>query len=263
MSAYPIGVFDSGVGGLSLLSEINRLLPNESCIYIADSLYAPYGEKSADMLWQRCCAISEFLIEQGVKIIVVACNTATVAVIKQLRVKYRIPFIGIEPAVKPALLGEFKANVAILATQNTINSQRLSLLINTYKSPSTTLYPIACLGWVEMIELGISHEQIKQKISETLTDLIKLKPSIIVLACTHYPFISALITECFDYPVQIIEPGAAVAQQVKNVLHSLSILSLQADFTHPLFYCSGDTHIAEQRISHLINKQVNVRPFTV
>ncbi|WP_159084219.1 glutamate racemase [Saccharobesus litoralis] len=253
----PIGVFDSGIGGLSVLRELTDLLPQQDFIYVSDSQYAPYGLKTTEQVWQRCCVIVDFLLKQKVQAIVIACNTATVAVIDRLRLTYDIPFVGIEPAVKPALNDLARPHVAVLATHNTINSNRLNKLVASYSQQHSQVSYLVCNGWVELVEQGVDKSVSSRIVKSTLQSLIVDKPDTLVLACTHYPFLQNEIAACFDYPVHIIEPGKAVAKRVQDLLKITAdpVNQTEGEVT---YFTSGSVELTQRNIARLLGKDSQV-----
>ena len=220
----PIGIFDSGVGGISVMSHIQSLLPNESLVYVADSLFAPYGLRSKDMILERSKTAIDYLIKKkSVKLIVVACNTATAAAIQELRQIYEIPIIGMEPAIKPATKATICKKVGILATNSTLESAKFSALLETY-SGEIDFYTQPCPGLVELIEQGrIDDSTIKNLIQKYLNPLLERKVDTIVLGCTHYVFIRNIIENIMGSEVKIIDTGLAVAKHVKSELEKFSL----------------------------------------
>lgn len=213
-----IGVFDSGIGGISIWKEIVQLLPLESTIYLADSKYAPYGEKSQDEITQLCIKNTEALIALGAKIIVVACNTATTNAIDYLRANYPIPFIGIEPAIKPAALQSKSKSIGILATKGTLNSRLFS---NTSKRYTQEIKMIEVIGTglVALIEQGeINSPETSALLTTYLTPMIEANIDYLVLGCSHYPFLFPILKELLPSHVTIIDSGEAVARQTKAIL---------------------------------------------
>ena len=223
-NTQPIGIFDSGVGGISVMSHIQSLLPNESLAYVADSLFAPYGLKSKDVILERSKTAIDYLIKkQSSKLIVVACNTATAAAIQELRHIYEIPIIGMEPAIKPATKATICKKVGILATNGTLESAKFSALLETY-SGDIKFYTQPCSGLVELIERGqINDLPVKNLIEEYLKPFIYSEVDTVVLGCTHYVFIRNIIEKIMGPEVRIIDTGLAVARQVKSELEKFSL----------------------------------------
>ena len=213
-----IGVFDSGIGGISIWREIVQLLPLESTIYLADSKHAPYGAKSQEEIKQLCIKNTETLLELGAKIIVVACNTATTNAISYLRANYNVPFIGIEPAIKPAALKSKNKSIGILATKGTLNSQLFSKTSKRYTQEINTIEIIGT-GLVPLIEQGkIESKETKDLLASYLAPMIKANIDYLVLGCSHYPFLVPVLKELLPSEVTIIDSGEAVAKQTKAIL---------------------------------------------
>lgn len=225
LTCNPIGVMDSGVGGLSVLHHINSLMPYENLTYVADSQHAPYGNLSTEKITERCFKVADFLITKGVKAIVVACNTATVTSIKLMRAKYTIPIIGIEPAIKPAALVSKNKVIGVLATVNTINSPQFSTLLASY-SQGTQVHTQGCVGLVECIERGdLYTPETKKLLTQYCSSLVNAGVDTIVLGCTHYPFVHQLIKEIVGDEVNIIDTGVAVATHLQRILKAQALLS--------------------------------------
>jgi glutamate racemase len=214
LSDAPIGVFDSGVGGLSVLKCVRALLPQENLIYVADSGFAPYGKRPLHEIQQRCIAISEFLISQGAKAIVVACNTATAAAIELLREQFTVPIIGMEPGLKPALSNTKSKVVAVLATDNTLTSNRFDALIKRYNTDAQVIIQ-PCTELVELIENGeLNSAKMENTLEKIIPRLVAQNTDTIVLGCTHYPLIADQIARLCKGSAIIIDTGAAVAKEV-------------------------------------------------
>jgi len=220
-----IGVMDSGVGGLSVLHHIQRLLPHEHLYYVADSQYAPYGSLSPEQITSRCMAIADFLIEQKVKALVVACNTATAASIQLMREQYALPIIGMEPAVKPAALASKNSIVGVLATVGTLKSAQFAALLSNY-GQDIQVHTQGCVGLVECIERGeLDAVETKTLLKQYCQPLLDAGADTIVLGCTHYPFVRDLIQEIVGEAVSMIDTGEAVAKHLHNTLQQQSLLT--------------------------------------
>jgi glutamate racemase len=214
----PIGVFDSGVGGISVLKHIHALLPNEQLIYVADSQHAPYGNKPEAFIRTRCLTIAELFMAQQVKAMVVACNTATAAVISQMRNQYDMPIIGMEPAIKPAVAASKNGKVGVLATVGTLKSAQFSTLLQSY-AKDAEIYQQGCEGLVDLIERGERDgEAIHALLKRFCSPLMDAGVDTIVLGCTHYPFIKAAIQQLVGHEVAVIDTGAAIAKQLQRRL---------------------------------------------
>lgn len=239
-SDNPIGVFDSGVGGLSVLRHIQALLPNESLIYIADSAHAPYGKKSTDYIEQRSLALTEFLITQGAKAIVVACNTATAAAISLLRSRFNVPIIGMEPAVKPACTITKSGVVGVLATTGTLESDKFSALIEQHAQGVEVIVQ-CCVGLVEQVEKGeLSGEATFAMVEGYVAPLLLRGADTLVLGCTHYPFVEPVIRAFAGEHVAIIDTGPAVARHLRRRLEESQLLNEQSIPGDIGFWTSGD-----------------------
>ncbi len=225
MNNQPIGVFDSGVGGTSILKELIRLLPNERFIYLADSANAPYGEKSPEEIVRLCKKNTDWLLYKNCKLIVVACNTATTNAISYLRANYNIPFIGIEPAIKPAALKSKTHVVGVLATKGTLSS-RLFIQNSEKYTDNTKIVEVVGKGLVEHIESGdFNSNKLKKILKSFLEPLILQKIDYLVLGCSHYPYLLPLLKEVLPSSIAIIDSGEAVAKQTKEVLLKYNILT--------------------------------------
>lgn len=257
----PIGVFDSGLGGLSVLRCIRDLLPNESTLYVADTAYIPYGDKSADEILSRARAITQFFISRDVKAIVVACNTATAAAIHELRAEFKLPIIGMEPGIKPALANTRSGVVGVLATQSTLTSDKFRVLLSRFHTEAKFLIQ-PCPGLVELIEEGkLDHEQTRSVVSRYLQPLLDADADTIVLGCTHYPFIAPLLTDLGQGKIQLIDTGPAVARQLKRQLESHNLLAGTNHVPTYKFYSSGLTHEVEAVMTKLWGEQLKVESF--
>lgn len=222
----PIGVFDSGIGGLSVLKKIRELMPSENLIYLADSAYVPYGNKSELEIRERAELISQYFIEQHqVKAIVIACNTATAAAVNYLRGRLSLPILGMEPAVKPAVEQSLTGAVGILATENTLKSEKFSDLVNQFGRQAIVVTQ-QCSGLVEQIELGdFSSPELRNLVEQYISPLLAKGVDSIVLGCTHYPFIRTVIEELVGDSIRVIETGDAVARHLHSRLSQLSLLN--------------------------------------
>ena len=213
----PIGLFDSGIGGTSIWKEIHQLLPNEDTIYLADSKNAPYGEKSKDEIIHLSCKNTELLLNKNCKLIVVACNTATTNAIKELRAKYDIPFIGIEPAIKPAALHSETQKIGILATKGTLNSELFYKNVEQFQD--IQIIEQIGFGLVELIENGkINTLEMEHLLSQYLTPMIQSNIDYLVLGCSHYPYLIPQIKKIIPPSITIIDSGEAVAKQTKKII---------------------------------------------
>lgn len=243
MSTQPIGIFDSGVGGTSIWREIHLLLPHEHTIYLADSKNAPYGNRTKSEIIDFSIKNTELLIEKGCKLIVVACNTATTNAIKTLRENYTIPFIGIEPAIKPAALNTQTKAVGILATKGTLSSELFHKTTDLYSSGIKVIEQVG-EGLVEMIESGdLNSEALKTLLKNYLQPMIDAQIDYLVLGCTHYPYLIPLLLELLPKHVKIIDSGEAVARQTKAILEKHQLLNSKKIIAKTQFYTNGNPEI--------------------
>ena len=261
MSEAPIGVFDSGVGGLSVLKEIEQRLPNESLLYVGDCGHIPYGEKTPDFIRQRCAVIADFFQQQGAKALVLACNTATVAGIAELRQRYPDwPIVGMEPAVKPAAAATRSGVVGVLATTGTLQSAKFAALLDRFASDVQVITQ-PCPGLVELIETGDLH-------SNPLITLLRgyVEPWLaancdtIILGCTHYPFLKPLLSQMLPSSIILIDTGAAVARQLQRLLDERKLLAA-GPATEAQFWTSASPENMRNILPLLWNKSGVVRSF--
>jgi len=225
LKTAPIGVFDSGIGGVSVLKHIRQLLPHEDLIYCADSRHAPYGNKSPEFIRERSHALTRFLIGQGAKAIVVACNTATAGAIASLREHFSLPIIGMEPAVKPAAAASKNGVIGVLATIGTLKSAQFAALLESY-GKDVQVVTQACPGLVECVERGeLDSDATRALIAQYLQPLLAAGADTIVLGCTHYPFLRQGIAQQLAPAITLIDTGEAVAKQVQRRLHEAGLLN--------------------------------------
>jgi glutamate racemase len=238
----PIGLFDSGIGGTSIWKEIHQLLPNENTIYLADSKNAPYGEKSKEEIIHLSNKNTEFLLEQNCKLIVVACNTATTNAIKELRSKYKVPFIGIEPAIKPAALHSKTQKIGILATKGTLNSELFSK--NTEQFQNIQIIEQIGYGLVELIEGGkIKSIEMQDLLIKYLTPMAETNIDYLVLGCSHYPYLIPQIKKIISKKITIIDSGEAVAKQTKKILEEIVGSNENYNLSENTFYTNVNSAV--------------------
>ncbi|MFI1771875.1 glutamate racemase [Thalassobellus citreus] len=243
MSTKPIGIFDSGVGGTSIWKEIHNLLPNEHTIYLSDSMNAPYGPKGQEAIINLSIKNTEYLINKGCKLIVVACNTATTNAIDFLRETYQVPFIGIEPAIKPAALNTKTNAIGILATKGTLTSALFSKTSGLFANDVKTIEQQG-EGIVELIENGkLFSDEMKTLLNIYLKPMIDANIDYLVLGCTHYPYLMPLLINILPNQVKIIDSGEAVARQTKAVLEKNSLLNTCYSKAKNEFYTNGNPEV--------------------
>ncbi|WP_458723143.1 glutamate racemase [Pseudomonas brenneri] len=236
----PIGVFDSGVGGLSVLDEIHRLLPHESLLYVADCGHIPYGEKTPAFIRERSRMVAEFFREQGAKAFVIACNTATVAAVADLRSDYPDwPLVGMEPAVKPAAAATRSGVVGVLATTGTLQSAKFAALLDRFATDVRVITQ-PCPGLVELIEAGdLNSPALRQMLQGYVAPLVEAGCDTIILGCTHYPFLKPLLATLLPPAIILIDTGAAVARQLQRLLDERQLLA-EGPLRTAQFWTSGD-----------------------
>jgi glutamate racemase len=227
----PIGVFDSGIGGLSVLQHIRARLPGEDLIYFADSGYAPYGDRTEAEVAARSLSIADFLLARGAKAIVVACNTATAAAIRAMRERYpSLPLVGVEPGLKPAAALSTTKTVGVLATRRTLASEKFAALREDLEASSNTRFAVqACVGLVDLIEKGeLNSPATAELLWNYMRPLLEQGADTLVLGCTHYPFVMPLILDLasrHNYKVRIVDTGDAVARQLVRLLEQRALLN--------------------------------------
>lgn len=239
----PIGLFDSGVGGTSIWREIHQLLPNEDTIYLADSKNAPYGIKSKDEIIALCKKNTDLLLSMGCKLIVVACNTATTNAIKELRAQYDVPFIGIEPAIKPAALKSKSGKIGILATKGTLNSELFNKAVETFQD--IEIVEQVGTGLVELIEGGEKDSpEMEALLKKYLSPMVDAGIDYLVLGCSHYPYLIPNIRKIIPQDIRIIDSGEAVARQSQHILAEKAGLKENGP-GHAIFYTNSDPSVLQ------------------
>lgn len=246
-STSPIGLFDSGVGGTSIWKEIHLLMPAESTIYLADSKNAPYGLRPKEEIISLSIKNTDYLLSRGCKLIVVACNTATTNAIKALREKYDVPFIGIEPAIKPAAIHTTTGSIGILATKGTLSSDLFAKTV----SGLGNIKVIEQVGHnlVELIESGkLESEEMNQLLRRYIEPMLQANIDYLVLGCTHYPYLIPQLQKILPPYVKIIDSGEAVARQTQNILQKNNLLNNSATESLQEFYTNGSTEVLQELI---------------
>ncbi|MBL8472797.1 MAG: glutamate racemase [Rhodocyclaceae bacterium] len=264
MSALaPIGVFDSGLGGLSVLRHIRSLLPGEHLLYCADSGHAPYGERSPEFIRARSLALAEFLLEQGARAIVIACNTATAQAATLLRERYALPIVAMEPAVKPAVAATRRGIIGVLATTGTLQSARFAALLDNHAGEVEVLTE-ACSGWVDCVERGqLGGPAVRALVARHVEPLLAGGADVLVLGCTHYPFLRSHIEAVAGPGVPVIDTGQAVARQL---LRRLAEAGGAAPPDFPggeTFWSSAVSDTARQALAALWHESAAVRDLPI
>ncbi|WP_437884089.1 glutamate racemase [Pseudomonas sp. LRF_L74] len=256
----PVGVFDSGVGGLSVLAEIRARLPDESLLYVADSGHVPYGEKSAEYIRARSLAISDFLVGQGAKALVLACNTATAAAAAELRAHYPdLPIVGMEPAVKPAAAMTRTGVVGVLATTGTLKSARFAALLDRFASDVRVITQ-PCPGLVERIEEGdLDGSETRRMLQQWIDPLLAEGCDTLILGCTHYPFLKPLLRQMLPAEISLVDTGAAVARQLQALLDGRDLRAPAGSSRPTRLWCSGDVDRLQRVLPILWQEPVDVQ----
>lgn len=264
-----IGVFDSGVGGLSVLHHIRRTLPHQQLIYVADSGHVPYGDKTPEYIEQRSHTLTRFLLEQGASAIVIACNTATAAAIHSLREKYSLPIVGMEPAIKPAVAATRGGVVGVLATVGTLASARFAALLGKYAG-DVKIITQGCPGLVEQVERGeLLDFRTRQLVERYTAPLLAQGADTLILGCTHYPFLAPLIREVVGERIALVETGEAVARHLRRRIETELVGQIDPTRHEPgesgtvccadtQFFTGGDAAQAARIMSLLWGKPVQV-----
>jgi glutamate racemase len=256
-NANAIGVFDSGVGGLSVLRHIRVQLPRLPLLYVADSAHVPYGDKTADYIRERSCELTDFLLAQGAAMVVIACNTATAAAAATLRERFAMPIVAMEPAVKPAVTATRSGVVGVLATVGTLESARFAALLEQYAG-DVKIVTQACPGLVEQIEAGhLAAPATRELVARYTEPLLERGADTLVLGCTHYAFLRPLIAEIVGNDVQLIDTGEAVARQVVRRLPE-KLLGRGDTTAVEHFWTSGDARSASRIVTELWGRPVTV-----
>lgn len=253
----PIGVFDSGVGGLSVLREIRALLPKEDLLYVADSGYAPYGDRPSEFILQRAEAITAFFAAQGVKAVVVACNTATAVAVQALRARHSMAIVAMEPALKPAAETTRSGVIGILATSRTLASDSFARLAERHGKGVRVLLQ-ACPGFVELVEHAeLQGANATALVERHVTPLLQQGVDTLVLGCTHYPFLGSLIQSVSGTNVSVIDPSPAVARELRRRLTAAELLSTNPKGAE-YFWTTGTPDKVKNIISQLWGSPVDV-----
>jgi glutamate racemase len=251
----PIGVFDSGIGGLSVLKAIRAQMPNESVIYFGDQGHIPYGPRPMEQIRNFSEAITRFLLEQNAKIIVVACNTASAAALKYLREKFPdVQFVGMEPAVKPAAETTQTSRVGVLATPATFQGALYASVVERFAN-GVELFQNTCNGLVQQIEQGnLNGAETRKILEDALLPMLEKNIDTVVLGCTHYPFVIPLIEEIVGDKVRVIDPAPSVAKQVKRLLEAGGRMNESESKGRVKLFTSGDPDVLKSQLPILLGE---------
>ena len=256
MNNNPIGIFDSGIGGITIYEEIHKLLPKENIIYLADSKNAPYGEKAKDKIIEFSVKNTEFLLKNRCKLIVVACNTASTNAVKYLRENYSIPFIRVQPAIKPAAINSKTKTVGILATKGTLKSDLLLETSQKFAQGVKVIHQVG-EGLVTLIEEGKIHsDEMRKLLKKYIEPMLQKNIDYLVLGCTHYPFLTSEIKKIIGEKVKILDSGEAIARQTKVILEQEKLTNNTNNTIYQKFYVNTDP-IVLQTILDTYNKNLN------
>lgn len=255
----PIGVFDSGLGGLSVWRELDAMIPAEKVLYIADSAYVPYGTRSPEEIRARSIAVSKFLIDRGVKLVVVACNTASAIAIDDLRSRFPdTQFVGLEPAVKPAVGMSLTGRVGVLATPRTVSGDRLRVLIEHW-ADGVKVHSIAGNGMVELVEAGkLGGSEVDNVLAPILDPMLEQEIDVLVLGCTHYPFLREAIQQYVGSMIRVIDSGEAIARRTMNLLQEDRLLHERGELGSLTMFTTGDADDASRVASQLLGREIKV-----
>ena len=260
MSTSPIGVFDSGVGGLSVLRAIREQLPGERIIYFGDQWHIPYGPRPMQQIRDFSEAITKFLLDTGAKIIVVACNTASAAALKNLREVFpEVVFVGMEPAVKPAAEFTRTGKVGVLATPATFQGALYASVVERFAN-EVALMQDTCPGLVQQIEQGkLDGRETRRILENALFPMLAEKIDTVVLGCTHYPFVIPMIQQIVGESVRVIDPAPSVARQVQRMLEAKGIKNMSGVHGNVNFYTSGEPQEFESLLPILLGEGGEVK----
>ncbi len=260
----PIGVFDSGVGGLSVLIELKKLLPNENFVFLADQFYVPYGEKTKDELVNLAYKITDYFIEKhNVKAMVVACNTSTCSSIAEVRAKYSLPVIGTVPAIKPAAEQTKTKKVGIISTPSTSQSQVLGGLIKDHCA-GVEVINTGCKNLENVVEKGeLEGKEVEDLLKKYLEEVKNSNADCLVLGCTHYPFLKKAIRKVVGRPIKLIDGNKAIAKQTGRLLRKFSLKNSSKKAGGSIYYSTGDHKKFSQVASKLMNEKIVAKKVTL
>jgi len=254
-STQPIGIFDSGVGGLSVLRAIRRELPAETLLYLGDQAHVPYGSRPRDQIREFAFGITRFLLDREAKLIVVACNTASAVALHDLRLAFpEVPFVGMEPAVKPAAETTHTGKVGVLATPTTFAGELYASVVERF-AKDVQIFQSTCPGLVEQIELGdLTGPQTRQILEEALQPMLAEGIDTVVMGCTHYPFVIPLIETITGPDVRTIDPAPAIARQTRRLLAERGLLNPKGESGKQRFFTSGNLMAFQELLPILLDE---------
>lgn len=255
----PIGLFDSGVGGLSILKEIQAQLPKENTIFLADQINMPYGKKTSKELKKICTKITFFLVKNNIKMLIVACNTATCYTLDHLRKNFKVPIIGVVPAIKPATKITRNGKIAVMATPATVKSQYLKNLIKVFAKGNKVL-KIPCFGLEDSIE-KLDEKKLNYLLEKYSKKILNFNADVTVLGCTHYPLVRKKIESRLNNKAQVMDSGGAIAKRVKDILKKTN--SFSDIKTQEIFYTTGSAKEFSKISSKLLLKNINAQKIII
>jgi glutamate racemase len=263
VSTLPVGIFDSGVGGLSVLRDIRAALPAESIVYVADSVHAPWGDKPVEYVRRRGLEIADFLVEQGAKAIVIGSNTGTAASAEALRARLRVPVVAMEPGIKPAAAVTHSGVVGVMVTATMSASDRMASLLDRF-GRNVRVISVPAPGLVEHVEAAdLDSPELRSLVERFVRPLLHQGADTIVLGSTHYVFLRPVIAEIAGDGVTLVDTGAAVARQLERVLNERKIADLEGTEGSERFWTSGDPGTSERVMSALLGRRVSVEKLPV
>lgn len=259
-----IGVFDSGVGGLSILIELKKILPNEDFVFLADQAYVPYGEKTKKQLVNRCLKITDYFIKQhNVKILIIACNTATCAAIDEMRAKYKLPIVGTVPAVKLAAENTKTKTIGIISTPSTSKSEAVQNLIKE-NCQSIKVFNIGCPNLEDTVEeSNLESQKVRQLLLKYLKDIKNSKTDQLVLGCTHYPFLKKAIGKMLGNKVKLLDSGKAIAKRTQTLLKSHNSKNNQKTKGKSVYFTTGNSTKFSKVASSLLKSKIKSKKVNI
>jgi glutamate racemase len=259
-SLCPIGAYDSGLGGLSIVAEIRRLLPQEDIVFYGDNAYVPYGGRSDEWLRNRGVEVAGFIFDQGAKTLVVACNAASAAGLEHLRARYTAPIVGLVPAVKPAVAMTRTGTIGVLATPAALRGRLLADVIDRFATPAgVRVVPIAPVGMVEAVERGeLDTPETEQAVAAAVEPMLEAGADCIVLGCTHYPFLNSVLRRIAGDGVRLIDSSGGVAMQTRRVLETRHLLRHDGHVGRLTVYTSGEPKVVAPLVFRLVGEEVPV-----
>ena len=262
-TSSPIGIFDSGVGGISVLRALREQMPEENVIYFGDQGHIPYGPRPMEQIRDFSEAITNFLLAHDAKLVIVACNTASAAALKHLRDTFpHVPFVGMEPAVKPAAEYTQTGKVGVLATPATFQGALYASVVERFGT-GVELFQHTCPGLVSQIELGeLDTPKTRAILEDALLPMLRKNIDTVVLGCTHYPYVIPLIEQIVGENVRVIDPAPSVAKQAKRLLEAGGVVNLSGAESNIQIFTSGDVKIVESVLPKLLNESASVRSVT-